>query len=508
MTRPALYGVVSLSGAAVLALEILGTRVLAPFYGASLYLWSALISVTLAALATGYAAGGRWADRGPTPRRLATVLAIAGAWVLVVPLLRAPLLHTGEGLGLRTAVLIAATVLFFPPLALLGMVSPYAIRLATRNLDEVGRTAGNLFAISTLASVAAALLTGFVLVPTLGVTRLLFGVALTLFVAAAIAGFAGRGRRGVLPGVAAGMVLAGLGIAAPAHRPDGVLAVEQSPYGEIRVVEHKEFRYLLIDGGMHTIVQKDDNAPRQPYVLAGEVAALSFAKPGNALLLGLGGGSLARVLSRDGWTVDAVDIDPVIPRMASRYFRLFPGHATVTVADARRFLRTTDRKWSLIFFDVYASASIPLHVATAEAFAEAKRRLTPGGAIALNVEGIGWHDPLVHALAATLGTSFAHVIALPTIEPPDQLGNVVLVASDRVIDVDPEQLGDPVATLPDEYEHWCVLQRHHAWDNRFVPEHGRVLTDDWNPADLRAEEINRVARRSIRRELPAALMGW
>jgi spermidine synthase len=508
MSRTALFVVVSLSGAAVLALEILGTRVLAPFYGASLYLWSALISVTLAALATGYAAGGRWADRGPTGARLAAVLAMAGAWVLAVPLLRGPLLHVCEGLGLRTAVLVAATVLFFPPLALLGMVSPYAIRLAARNLDEVGRTAGDLFAVSTLASVVAALLTGFVLVPTLGVTRLLFAVALVLFAAAAIAGLGRRLAPTMLLVLVAGTVLAVAGIASSTHLPDGVLAVEQSPYGEIRVVEHRDFRYLLIDGGMHTIVQKVDNAPRQPYVMAGEVAALSFAKPGNALLLGLGGGSLARVLSRDGWDVDAVDIDPVIPRMASQYFHLLPGHTTVTLADARRFLRRTDRKWSLIFFDVYASGSIPLHVATAEAFAEAKRRLTPGGAIALNVEGIGWHDPLVHALAATLCTSFAHVIALPTIEPPDQLGNVVLVASDRAIDVDPDLLGDPVGSLPDEYEHWCVLVRHHAWENRFVPEHGRVLTDDWNPADLRAEEINRVARRSIRRELPASLMGW
>jgi spermidine synthase len=508
MTRAALFIVVSLSGAAVLALEILGTRVLAPFYGASLYLWSALISVTLAALATGYAAGGRWADRGPTRTRLATVIAIAGAWVLAVPLLRGPLLHACEGLGLRTAVLIAATVLFFPPLALLGMVSPYAIRLATRNLDEVGRTAGDLFAVSTLASVLAALLTGFVLVPSLGVTRLLFGVALVLFVAAAIAGLGRRSRPATLLGLLPAASLAVAGMASRVHLPEGVLAVEQSPYGEIRVVEHRDFRYLLIDGGMHTIVQKDDNAPHQPYVFAAEVAALSFKRPGNALLLGLGGGSLARVLSRDGWNVEAVDIDPVIPRIASGYFQLYPRQATVTVADARRFLRTTDHVWSVIFFDVYASASIPLHVATAEAFAEARRCLAPGGMIVLNVEGIGWHDPLIHALAATLGTSFAHVIALPTIEPPNQLGNVVLVAGDHALDVDPDVLGDPVATLADDYEHWCVLERHHAWDNRFVPEHGRVLTDDWNPADLRAEEINRVARRAIRRELPASLMGW
>jgi len=188
MKRPALFVVVSLSGASVLVLEILGTRVLGPFYGVSLFLWSALIAVTLAALASGYALGGRWASRDPRAGRLALVLAFAGLWVLAIPWLRGPVVHAAAGFGLRGAVLIAALLLFFPPLALLGVVSPYAIRLATRSVDEVGRVAGDLFAISTLASVAAAVATGFLLIPTLGVNRLLVTVAISLFAAAAIAG--------------------------------------------------------------------------------------------------------------------------------------------------------------------------------------------------------------------------------------------------------------------------------------------------------------------------------
>src|SRR5512137_1890436 len=109
-----IYVVVSVSGASVLALEILGTRVLGPFYGVSLFLWSALISVTLAALATGYALGGRWADRGPRASRLSAVLALAGLWVLAIPWLRAPLLAMSEGWGLRAALLTTALALFFP----------------------------------------------------------------------------------------------------------------------------------------------------------------------------------------------------------------------------------------------------------------------------------------------------------------------------------------------------------------------------------------------------------
>src|SRR5258707_4070103 len=101
---------------------------------------------------------------------------MAGLWTVAIPWLRVPVLALGEGKGLRAAVLLGAFALFFPPLALLGMAGPYAIRLASRSVDEVGRVAGDVFSVSTLASVAAALATGFVLVPRLGISRLLLAV--------------------------------------------------------------------------------------------------------------------------------------------------------------------------------------------------------------------------------------------------------------------------------------------------------------------------------------------
>src|SRR5574341_855300 len=156
MYKTFIYVAVIICGAAVLAIEILGTRVIAPFYGVSLYTWSGLISVTLAALSVGYVLGGRWADRGPQLHRFCLVIAAAGIWIFIIPWIRTPLLNAAEPLGLRTTVLIAATVLFFPPLALLGMVGPYAIRLMASSLEVVGRTAGNLYALSTASSVIAA----------------------------------------------------------------------------------------------------------------------------------------------------------------------------------------------------------------------------------------------------------------------------------------------------------------------------------------------------------------
>ena len=189
MSSAFLYVVVFVSGAAVLALEILGTRILGPFYGVSLFLWSALITVTLLALSVGYALGGRWADRRALPIRLYYVVASAGLWTLLIPWMRRPVLFIAEPFGLRFAVLVAAFALFFAPLMLLGMVSPYAIKLRARSIDVVGRTAGDLYAVSTVGGVVAALVTGFVLIPNIGVARLTYSVGASLIAVSAVGMF-------------------------------------------------------------------------------------------------------------------------------------------------------------------------------------------------------------------------------------------------------------------------------------------------------------------------------
>jgi predicted membrane-bound spermidine synthase len=199
MNKTYLYVSISVSGASILAVEILGTRIIGPFYGVDLFLWSALISVTLAALAAGYWLGGRWADRGPTMGRFSSLFVAAGLWLVLLPFLRGTAIEIARPLGHRAALLSAAALLFFPPLAILGMVSPYALKLRVRSVGEVGRSAGNLYAVSTLASVAAALLVGFLLVPGFGVKSLASAIGIILAATGAAGLFIGRvfsaGRR-------------------------------------------------------------------------------------------------------------------------------------------------------------------------------------------------------------------------------------------------------------------------------------------------------------------------
>jgi spermidine synthase len=505
-TGPWLPATVAISGACVLAIEILGTRLLGPFYGVDLFLWSALISTTLAALSLGYVLGGRWADRGPRRERLAMPLAIAGAWMLLVPWLRHPLLTVTDAWGPRAAVLVAALVLFFPPLTLLGMVGPYAIRLRTQRLGEVGRTAGDLFALSTVASVAAALATGFWLIPGLGVTRLTIGVAIVLALTSMLPTLgAGRARAPRVLALLVGLAgLARLG-AAPAASAE-VRFVGESPYAEIRVLDHGPLRMMLLDGGTHTIIERDTGRPRQSYVELAELAQDLFPAPGAMLLIGLGGGSTVKSYVHAGWTVDAVELDPLVVSAARDWFDLKPDLATVHVMDGRRFLTRPGRSYDVILLDAFGSGSVPFHLVTEEVFRLVYERLNPGGVVVVNLEAQGWHDRIVHGLGHTLARVFRHVVALPIAEPPDQLGNVVLYASDRSLELDEAKLGDPVATLIDDWEHWRVLQRTHGWENRFDPSEGpgTVLTDDRNPIDVWSQTVNLAARRELHKELGTA----
>jgi spermidine synthase len=508
MRAPQLYVVVFIAGAAVLALEILGTRILGPFYGVSLFLWSALIAATLIALSIGYAVGGRWADRGPTLSRLYGVLAAAGVWTLLIPWLKRPVLMLAEPFGLRAAVLVSACTLFVPPLMLLGMVSPYAIRLRASSLDVVGRSAGDLYAVSTVGSVIAAVVTGFVLIPTVGVNRLTLLIGATLVFTGALGLAFGRGKaaggRSALLAATLLLVPAWAYRALPSDGADperGLVSVRQSPYAELRVVDMDGLRYLLIDGGVHTIVDLTSGKTQHPYIAAVELARHFFTKPGDMLLIGLGGGSLVKSFAEAGWRVTAVEIDPVVAALAREYFGLSASHGTVHTMDGRRFLTRTDRTYQLMVMDAFGSSAIPFHLITDESFGLAASRLTRDGIFVLNLEVLGWDHPLARAATATLRRHFQHVLALPVNERLE-LGNLVLLASNREL--------TPVQRWTYDFTRRHDRNRYFAWTRRFVPEvqDAAILSDDLSPVDVWAEEINRTARKELHGFFSTSGLSW
>lgn len=491
--RWVLYFTAFVSGAAVLAIEIVGTRILGPFYGVSLFLWSSLITTTLVSLSVGYAVGGRLADRAASLALLGKILLAAGVWTALTAWMARPVIEAVEPVGLRGAVLLAALILFAPPLAALGSVSPISIRLAAKRVAGVGRAAGDLYAISTLGSVVAALVTGFFLVPNVGVRSLMILIGVLLGLGALATRLVNARERQL---TVIGMVVVvgvGVGLAARlsnAMAQPGILAVEQSHFGELRVLDYGDgSRHLLIDGGVHSSVMIDSWEPLQPYIWVTDTAKQLFDEPGRLLLIGVGAGSTAMSFQRDGWQVTAVEIDPGVISLARRYFGLSLAEGSIRQEDGRAVLEHSDERYDLIVLDAFSSNSIPFHLFTEEAFGLAHARLAEGGVLLMNIESIGWHTPMVRAMGATLRQHFDELVALPVGADPEALTNLIVIASDRAI-----ALRRPLDTDGAAGE-----IRDAAWTHRFIPkiEGARVLTDDRTPVDVWSEAVNAANRRVL-----------
>ena len=512
MNNRYLHIVVFVCGAAVLCIEILGTRILGPFYGVDIFLWSSLITVTLAALSIGYIVGGRIADTHASVNRLCRMILIAGLWMIAVPWLKHPVLDISEPLGLRAAILLSAFVLFFPPLMLLGTVGPFAIKLKTANLSKVGSISGNLFALSTVGSVLSALATGFFLIPQIGVQRLTLGVGFVLLITAII-GLLSNKKSAittlttliVLPVI--GFILLQFAGERPAPE-EGLLAIEQSPYAELRVVDTDAGRHLLIDGGIHSLVDTSTWESSLRYTAVMDLPKYFFKSPGTMLLIGLGGGSLVKQYAHASWNVDAVEIDPAVIRLAQTYFNLKPTEGNIYEMDGRRFISTTNNRYDVILLDAFGSSAIPFHLVTKEAFGLIAAHLTTQGIFALNVETIGWNDPIINNLASTLQHVFREVLVLPIEEPPNSFGNIILLASDRKLE--PVQEPERNVGLDPDWRYGPSYQKVHAWDNRFTPRTNNTLvfTDDLNSIGLRAGEINLAARKDLHQYFQHTGMSW
>ncbi|GAB4388600.1 MAG: hypothetical protein Kow0025_08840 [Thermodesulfovibrionales bacterium] len=204
--------VVFVCGALVMSYEILGSRVLAPNFGSSVFVWGSLISVFLGGLSAGYYLGGRLADLRPSSRKLGVIVLVPAVMFLAFPLYgeRVSDLIFEMDLGIRLSPLLASLLLFFPASVFLGMVSPYTAKLLICSLHTSGKTVGTLYALSTLGSIAGTLVTSFYLITLAGVRTLIMAQGLIL-AAMAVALLMMRLRCGVEAGRGEGPEAGGAG---------------------------------------------------------------------------------------------------------------------------------------------------------------------------------------------------------------------------------------------------------------------------------------------------------
>jgi spermidine synthase len=419
--RRSLYVLVFLAGVGTLATEICASRLLAPYYGSSTIVWANIIGLTLASLSLGYWLGGRIADRNPSPHLLGRLVLGAALLVAVIPFVSSPILDVASsGLdevsaGAVIGSFFGTLLLFAPPIVLLGMVAPFAIRLALVELASAGQVAGRLYALSTVGSLLGTFLPALVTIPLIGTQRTLLVTAALLAAAASTM----LGRRWLVATAA----IAALVVVPPGavKASDGEVLYEvESPYQFVQVVERDGARRLYLNEGVavHSLWRPET-------VLTGGVWDAFLALPvlldrpvHRVAVLGNAGGTIARAYA-EFWPaalIDGVEIDPAVSEAGREYLGLRDNpRLTVHDADARPFLRRTDTKYDLIVVDAYHQPYVPFYLATREFFRLVRRHLAPGGIVALNVATVPDDRSLEKNLAGTLATEFESVHVWPVL---------------------------------------------------------------------------------------------
>lgn len=496
-----------LTGAAILVIEILGARMLTPFFGSSHFVWSAQIGVTMMALAAGYALGGAIADRRPGPTSLYSLILIAAAYLVATVAFRVRLATACLSLDLALGSILASFALFFVPLSLLATAGPLVVRMMTTGLQSVGGSVGRLSALGTVGSLAGVILTSYVLIPLVRDSHAMIGTASALALVS-LGYFIGVGSK-TGPGIIGASAMALLGAIStpgalerdriPIWRGHTELARTNSHFGLMQVVisSDQRRRYYLND----FLIQNsyDVSQKRSLSLFTEMLAGLSEAytpSTKRALCIGMGIGIVPMRLARAGIQVDVVEINPAVVPLAQAYFDFDPSKVNLAIDDARHFLAVTHSRYDTIHLDAFIGDSMPSHLMTREAFQAIRDHLEPGGTLVINsfVSFIPGRDFLGTSLHRTLRSVFKEV----AIHASDT-GNVFYVASDRTP-------LEPVRTPGFQEAHESRYSQVRAtYANRITvaPELGLVLTDDYNPADFR----DATNREELRRWLAQSMAG-
>ncbi len=406
-------------GAGTLGSEIAAARLLAPWFGASTIVWANTIAIVLVALSIGYAIGGRYADRDPRPAGLARIVLIAAALLAIVPFVSGPFLRQSvnavENLSAATFLgsLVGVGVLIAIPLVLLGMVSPYAVRLEVDAVVDAGRTAGRLSAIATVGALTGTFLASLLLIPVVGTRRTFLIFAAAMALAALPHLVRGRWAASLVPAVILGLIALPTGtLKSTVDAGDRVIWERETDYQYARVIESEEGRRTLeLNEGhaVHSVYTPGEYLPGSYWdemfvlALAGRKSA-----PDSVAILGNAAGTISRALGHyyPRTEVHGVELDGEITEVGRELFDMGGPQLTTYTADARPWLEGTDERFDVIMVDAYRQPYIPFYLTTREFFELAKSRLNPGGVVIVNVGHPEGSDGLEKVLAATMAEQF------------------------------------------------------------------------------------------------------
>ena len=434
--KRSIYLFAVLEGATVMAVELLSARMVAPYFGSSLYVWGTVIGFTLLALAIGYFVGGVIADKYSGPDALLWVLLTASVFLMLMhvssPLLTIAFANISPGV----AVILVSMALILPPLLFMGMVPTFLIRKVSATADTAGTSTGIVYAISSASGIVALPLFGFFIIPRYGLTlpSIVTGLAVGLVPFAKLVA-----RKKYASLLFVPVVLFSFW-AIKTQQPGRDIEVKyysEGLLGQLLVADLSNYRgrklnarYLFVNRVAQTRVDKETFKPKPAYLYYAFSVGSKLPEKSNALMLGLGGGTMANFFQNDlGFTVDAVELDQRIGEVARRYFAL-SGNVNVIVDDARHYLEQTQKKYDLILFDVYRGEAPPPHVFTVESLAKTKSLLKEDGLIVVNFNGFleGKIGQAARSIYKTLLAAGLDARILPT-RGAEANRNILFVAS-------------------------------------------------------------------------------
>ena len=482
--------IVFISGSVVMVLELIGSRIAAPYLGTSIFIWSSLIGIILGALSIGYLLGGRASAHNPRISFLSNVLLGGGLGILLIPLIKDPVLSTSALLGVKISSVVSTIALFVVPSTIMGMVSPYAIRLKTNTVEQSGGVAGSMYALSTVGSIFGTFLAGFYLIPTFSTSQILYGLSIVLILTSLI------GKFRVLK--IAALVLVGAAWFLSILIPSPYVYEADSEYNHIRVIDFvhpetkQELRTLMLSTEFHTIIDKNSDDIFSDYLKLYQLDTLFQPEIKKALVLGGGAyaGPVNLLKRHPNAEITVVEIDPAVTEVAKKYFQLKDNpRLTIEHADARIFLNTNKEKYDVIYGDAFGSYfSIPFQLTTIESVQLMYDALADDGVLIFNIISAfdGEKATFFKAQYKTLDQVFPTIYAFTTyyhaVEDAGKAQNIILVATKK-----PELTKATLLTLASTEQQLLINQ---LWETPIaIDEATRILTDEFAPVEFYVSKL-------------------
>ena len=474
---------VFISGASIMALELLGSRLLAPYYGSTLFVWGSLIGITLTGLSAGYSWGGKKSDTKASYQTFSLLIFIAGSYALLTTLLSADILKIILVLkiGDMYGPLLSSAVFLLIPTFLLGAVTPFAIKLSAKSLQTIGQTTGNLYSLSTLGSIFGTFATTFMLVPILGVNVILYSISSILIISSVI------GITKQIKFIAIILIAISIHSAVVVQPPvAGVVFEKDTLYHKILVHDDSvnNIRTLILDNNFHSAM--DLNNPERivyEYTKFFHLGLLFVNEPNNVLFIGGGGFSAPKKFFVDypEMIVNVVEIDQEVVNVGSEFFAVPEDERLkISTNDGRIFLRNTNEKYNIIILDAYDKSYVPFHLMTREFNELVYEHLTEDGVFISNIITSieGNSADLFLAEIKTMKSVFPNVYIYPVVSDQQTvIQNVIVVAHKQEDSVTKFELlarqdnasVELVQAIENEYKKNINLESYKILDDNFAP---------------------------------------